>query len=101
MENRDRLLGLLGLCRKAGKLVLGFDASVEEAKKGTAALLLTAADASEKTKKETVFFSAGGPVETLPHTMAEMEPIFKRRVAVMAVLDSGFAKRMRELIVEQ
>ena len=49
MENK--LLSLLGLARRAGKVEPGFDAAVGAARSGKAALLLAAGDISEKTVK--------------------------------------------------
>ena len=43
------LLGALGLCRKAGKLLHGYDRVQENALRGKVALVLLAADASERT----------------------------------------------------
>ena len=43
------LLGALGLCRKAGKLLYGYDRVQENALRGKVALVLLAADASERT----------------------------------------------------
>ena len=44
-----KLLSMLGLARRAGKLESGFDAAVIAAREGKAALLLAARDISEKT----------------------------------------------------
>lgn len=48
----SKLAGLLGIARRAGKLITGFDAAAASAAAGKAALLLMAADLSEKTAKE-------------------------------------------------
>ena len=47
--SRERLLSLLGLARRAGKVEPGFDAATTAAREGKAALLLAAGDISEKT----------------------------------------------------
>ena len=44
----DKLAGLLGMCRRAGRLTTGFDAVKALAAEGRAALILAAADLSEK-----------------------------------------------------
>ena len=46
MADQNLMLGALGLCRKAGKLVMGFDAVAESVMKGKAVLVLTAQDIS-------------------------------------------------------
>ena len=48
----DRLLSLLGLARKAGKVVFGRDCAAEAVRKKQAKLLLLASDLSPKSKKE-------------------------------------------------
>ena len=45
------LMGALGLCRKAGKLLHGYDRVQENALRGKVALVLLTADASERTVK--------------------------------------------------
>ena len=49
MADQNPMLGALGLCRKAGKLVMGFDAVAESVMKGKAVLVLTAQDVSPRT----------------------------------------------------
>ena len=43
------LMGALGLCRKAGKLLHGYDRVQENALRGKVALVLLTSDASERT----------------------------------------------------
>ena len=50
----DSLLPSIGLARKAGKLILGFDAVSTACKNGTAALVLLSEDLSPKSRKEIV-----------------------------------------------
>mgnify|MGYP003377541488 CR=1 FL=1 len=50
----DSLLSSIGLARKAGKLILGFDAVSAACKNGTAALVLLSEDLSPKSRKEIV-----------------------------------------------
>ena len=54
----NRLTASLTMCRKAGKLLLGFDAVKEAAKQGSVKLFLLSADASAKTEKEIRFLGA-------------------------------------------
>ncbi|MBP0988342.1 MAG: 50S ribosomal protein L7ae, partial [Oscillospiraceae bacterium] len=48
----NRLTASLTMCRKAGKLLLGFDAVKEAAQQGNVRLFLLSSDASAKTEKE-------------------------------------------------
>ena len=65
----NRLTASLTMCRKAGKLLLGFDAVKEAAQQKQVKLFLLAADASAKTEKEIRFFAGTLPVRKLPFDM--------------------------------
>lgn len=99
-----KVLSLLGLARRAGKLVPGFDAVVAEAKAGKAALLLAAADISEKTFKNLRYEGdrAGIPTLRLPCTLTETGRACGVKAGVLAVTDEGFAKAVcKELAPKQ
>ena len=73
----DKLAGLLGMCRRAGRLTTGFDAVTALAAEGRAALILAASDVSEKTGKELRFAlerAAPVPVLTVPLTKGDDRP---------------------------
>ena len=72
----DRLLSLLGLARKAGKVVFGRDCAAEAVRKKQAKLLLLASDLSPKSKKEMEFLGQNGrvPVCQVPYTMLQLAP---------------------------
>lgn len=98
-------LGLLGLCRRAGRLAIGFDAAVGAIKQRTARLIVLAADVSPKTAKEMRFFAAplslsvvviACPKETLGTVLGLQKP-----VGVIAVTDEGFAKALEAQVNHQ
>ena len=68
-----KLLSMLGLARRAGKLESGFDAAVIAAREGKAALLLAARDISEKTFQNLRYEAekAGIPVVRIPADIEE------------------------------
>ena len=94
MPPEDALFQALSLCRKAGRLVMGFDAVEEAALSGKAWLALTAADASPKTASR-LRASIGDVVDVLalPLTMERLAPLGRRPMAVCAVTDRNLAKR--------
>ena len=47
----EKLSGFLGLARKAGKLVFGFDMTAESIQKGTAKAVLLSSDCAERTAR--------------------------------------------------
>ena len=95
----DKLLSLLGLARRAGKVEPGFDAAVGAARSGKACLLLAAGDLSEKTVKNLRYEGDRAGIETLglPFGMEELGHACGLRAGVMAVTDKGFAKALRGL----
>lgn len=90
----DKVLSLLGLCRRAGRLEGGFDLCREAARTKKAALLLAAADVSEKTCKNLRYEAerAGIQAVRLHADMAELSRACGLRAGVVAVNDRGFAQ---------
>ena len=89
---RDEILGMLALCRKAGRLKAGFDPA-EVALGRDAALIVFAADASPKTKKRMSEKAerVGVPCLTLMSTADDIDYVTGKRAVVLAITDKGFA----------
>ena len=90
----QKLTGLISICRKAGKMAMGFD-PMREALDG----ILTAQDISPKTYKEVCFHCQKKqvPVRTLPMTQEQLGFLIGRRAAVIAILDKGFFESIQKL----
>lgn len=99
----DRLLSQLGLCRKAGRLVCGFDAVSEAIAKNTVFLVIAAQDLSPKSKKEIEYVAAKAAIEVIaaPATMDEIEWKTGKRAGVLAVADKGLAESVRKILTAQ
>ncbi len=95
---KGNILGLLGICRKAGKLRLGFDPVVEGLGKDVR-LLLFSNDISPKTKERMLTKASGLCADwiTLPYSADELCAGIGKRVAVLAVIDRGLADRIAQL----
>lgn len=93
----NRLIGLLGMARRAGRLTAGFDAVLELVKSGKAQVVLLAADLSPKTEKE-LRFAASTAVPLLPVELTKEEighaAGWNKPVGVVATEDKGFAAAM-------
>lgn len=89
----DKLLSMIGLARKAGKLFTGYDVSVEKIRKGTAKLAIAAADVSEKTYKNLSYEADRAGIRTLriERSMEALGKACGRSAGVVAVTDEGFA----------
>lgn len=95
----EKWISLLTICRKAGKLVMGFDPAKEEINGGRAKGIFLTCDISPKTKKEVLYHSgqAGVFVQETEFTMDDIAAAVGRRAGVLAVCDEGFAAKLREL----
>ena len=93
MDN-DNILRFIGLMRRAGALTLGADASFDACRTGRARLILTAADASPRTRGAAAFAARERetPLIVLPCGKAELgRAAGAGDCAVMTVCDIGFA----------
>ena len=98
---REKILGLLGLMRRAGALSLGEDNSLETVRAGKGKLLLLASDISDNARRRAGNVSAGRSVEPvpLPFTREEMGGALGLNVCSMAVVtDLGFADALTKLL---
>lgn len=88
-KNNNKLLDNIGLCKKAGKITVGFDAVVKELPK--TAGVVTAADISPKTLKELKFQAEkhGCPVAVSNASMDDIAKILKKRVGIIGIMDEG------------
>ena len=98
----DKLNGLLGMCRRSGRLVTGFDA-VTALCGSEKAMLLIAADAAERTVKEIRFRLPKQTVYRLPLTKEETAHAvgFQKPIAVLATADEGFSKAILQYVEEE
>ena len=100
---KDSLLPSIGLARKAGKLIIGFDAVSDGCKNADARLVILAADLSPKSRKELVRTAEQYGVRWFDasFTMADTEQLLKKRVGILAVNDDGFAKMFEKHLPQQ
>lgn len=91
----NNTLNTLGLCKRAGKIITGFDAVVADISK--AAGIIITSDLSEKTKKEITYHCTkhNKTLKEINHTMMEIENIFGKKTGIIAVLDEGLFSILR------
>lgn len=94
---KDRLLSTLGICRKANKLVLGFDAVAEAAHDQKLFLILLSCDLSPKSAKEMTFLANKYHVHicTAPFFMHEILHRLGKRSGIIGVADQGLADTLK------
>lgn len=95
-----KLIDLLTVCRKAGRMVMGFDAAKEAVLDGKASSVLLAEDISPKTEKEIRFFADKGniPAAKTGCTQNDFYIGIGKKVGVIAVCDDGFSKKALAII---
>lgn len=94
----DRVLNMIGLAQKAGKVVSGEFMTEKAVKTGTACLVILAEDASDNTKKKfrnmcefyEVDYREYAPKDHLGHSMG------KEFRASLAITDEGLAQAVRK-----
>ncbi len=99
----DRLLSLMGLCRRAGKMSLGCDPVREAIEEGKAHLVLAAGDLSANTLKKVTASAEEGKVNilTLKRSKEQMSLSLGKICGVVAINDEGFAKKFSELVLSE
>ena len=90
----DKLLSALSLCRKAGALVMGFDAVAQSAMDGKAKAVLLAVDLAPGSHKKALRFceAAGMKAQMLPLTQQQLLAVMPKKTGVFAVTDKGLAQ---------
>jgi len=88
------MINLLTMCRRAGKLITGFDAVSDAVRNGKAFCVMNASDISANTFKEISFICHKYNIRLIPCglTKEELGTYLGKITAVLAVCDAGFAK---------
>ena len=99
--NND-LKGILGLCRRAGKMSLGHDAAVTSIKQRKAFLAITCSDASDRLKKEIAeecgFDSRKTKFLVADFTMQDLGLVIGKKTGVFTIDEENFAKRLYTIL---
>lgn len=101
MENNERILNLLGLAMRAGKLVTGEEMTLQRVRSGQVKLVVLANDVSENTlKKMTNKCQSYHTPLISPFNSGEISHAIGKSRRIIGVCDSGFAKKMSDLMKE-
>ncbi len=95
---RDKVLSMLGLAAKAGKIASGEFSTEKAVKSGSAFLVIVSEEASKNTKKmfQNMCSFYQVPIYLYASKEALGNAIGKEFRASLAVLDEGFAKSLKE-----
>lgn len=99
MNSQQKAINLLTICRKAGRVIMGFDAVKDAALEKGVSCVIVSDDISLKTLKEVKFFcnNTHTKIIRLDIDSADVFDALGKEVVVMAIADYGFAKRFEEL----
>ncbi|MGI6283165.1 L7Ae/L30e/S12e/Gadd45 family ribosomal protein [Caproicibacterium lactatifermentans] len=99
----NKILSMLGLCRRAGRIQLGHDPVLESVRSGKARLVLLARDLSAHTAGGIQYAAQqmGIPVCVLSCTMEEMGAALGKYAGAAAVEDTGFANKLKTLCTDR
>ncbi|KAB2337551.1 YlxQ family RNA-binding protein [Cytobacillus depressus] len=98
--NSNQWMSLLGLANRARKITSGEELTIKEIRNGKAKLILLSADASVNTTKKVTDKCKSYQI---PYKLVESREILGQAIGkdarvVVAVLDDGFAKKLKSLL---
>lgn len=98
----NKIMGLLTMARRAGKLSLGMDMSKDACKNGISKGVCTATDISPKSLKEIKFvcMCENVPLYSLGIDMESVGTELGKKVGIISVNDGGFMKKAKTYMEE-
>lgn len=98
-ENTRKMLALLGLARRAGRLVIGFSAVEQEVRGSRKVLVIAASDmGGAQMSKVNRFENLAGLIDDALTSEQMADAFGRNKLAIIAVSDSGFIKGIKKLI---
>lgn len=96
----NKIYGLLGLARRAGKISFGTESAKETIEKNKAKLVIVAEDCSDRTKKnfELVCRNENVPIKIFGTIESLSKSIGQNNKAVIVIKDENFAKELLKKI---
>lgn len=96
----NKTLGLLTICKKAGKLIMGMDSVKDACNSFKASCVLVTTDISEKSLKEARFVCSMNevPLLRLDVSMDDVWYSLGRKSGIIAVCDDGFTKKLSGML---
>ncbi len=99
MNSQQKVINVLTVCRKAGRLIVGFDAVKEALMESNVSCVLVTDDISPNTLKEVKYICKNCNREILELDMDSYDMLYAvgKQTVVAAICDHGFAERIRNL----
>ncbi len=99
---KKRILGMLGISAKAGKIVCGTDATIDEIERHKVGLVIVAENASEKTQKNIKFICDKNKVTILKFGNIDeiSKAIGNNNKAIIGIKSKSLSEEIEKLIKE-
>ncbi len=101
MQQNNKLLSMLGLARRAGRLSMGHDMAAKSIASGKARVLLFAKDISARAQKDMLVIvekqRVSVPVIYLSSTIDEIHFALGYKAGIITVDDENFAEKIKSL----
>ena len=94
----EKLFSMLGLARRANKLLIGRDSVISAVRAGKAKLVLLTSDASPRHRQELAAVGFTGPVREIPCTMDDMAVHIGKKSCIFALEDENFSGAVQKMI---
>ncbi len=100
MENSKKVLGLLGLCTKAGAICFGTESCIDLINKRKVKLIIVAEDSADRTKRNLEFICKNNNVKICFFSTIEelSKAIGKNNKAVIGIKNINFANQIEKII---
>jgi len=97
--NNNKFLSFLGICRRAGKMTLGFDSVLKSVAEKESCLILLASDIAKNTEKNLNEKLSQSTVKVikLPYGKEELYRSVGKPVGIISINDKGFADKITQL----
>lgn len=97
---QNKVLRLLGLATRAGKIAFGTESVIDTIKKNKASLVLVAEDAAERTKRNIMRIAEENkvPIKIYESIETLSKSIGKENKAIIAIKDKNFSSEILKII---
>lgn len=97
----NKTLSVMGIARRAGKLIIGHDAVMLSVRNMRAQTVILTSDASPRHKRELEAASFSGNIVVLPVTMDEAGFATGKKSCIFALEDAGFVKAIDKTLMKE
>lgn len=94
----NKILSILGLCKKSGNLTLGFDSCLESVKQKKSQIILITGDLSDNTKKKLFNQVDTNLIRAVDLSMDDVNAFLGKTCGIISVNNKGFAEKIISLL---